>query len=148
MWSGHVTLPQSGRKTHGTWKCKVKTLILWCQKESLWLRGSAQPLLHLPYSWICILSTAPFPYYPFFFCNYAPWLFVSMQLQQQPAERRLEKPIACSQQIKEGWYSSSHLVGNSFNVCEVTRKRSTQTGYRADFVCFCATRTVKYTTAD
>lgn len=36
-----------------------------------------------------------------FSCNYAPWLFLSVFFQKLPGETRVEKPIACSQQIKE-----------------------------------------------
>lgn len=54
--------------THGTCqtsrKYQAKTFILWCQRESWWLSGSALPLLHL-YSLHSSFTSSPPP--PLFF---------------------------------------------------------------------------------
>lgn len=47
-----------------------------------------------------------------FACKYASWLFLSVFFQKLPGEIRVEKPIACSQQIKEAGASSNDVTDN------------------------------------
>lgn len=85
-------------------------LILWCHGELHWHSMSvlpSSPTLLCTCMHIHILSLSsvnPFP------CNYAPWLFVSVFFHKLPTEMRVEKPIACSQQIKEARTLSCDVV--------------------------------------
>ncbi len=82
-------------------KLSREKFILWCHGElhqhSLSMLPPPPPIPHM-----CVHIYIPLlPSIHPLSCNYAPWLFVSMFFQKLPGETRVEKPIACSQQIKE-----------------------------------------------
>lgn len=104
------------RHVNAQQKLSSEKFILWCHWGNH--TGSFSPRCLLLFLFHTCACTCIFPsLYPpsslhSFACKYGPWLFLSVFFQKLPGEIRVEKPIACSQQIKEAGASSNDVTDN------------------------------------